>query len=65
VNIKTLRSEGGQIFYLDQSWVDSNLTFKKCCKNEEVKGVCGDENTVKDSLRFTLDHVLVSFKVRD
>jgi hypothetical protein len=65
VNIKTLRSEGRKIFYLNESWVDSNLTFKKCWQSEEVKGVCAKEMLERDSLWFTLDHVLVSFKVRD
>jgi hypothetical protein len=44
VNIKTLRSEGRQIFYPDECWVDNNLTFKKCRQSEEVKGVCADGN---------------------
>ncbi|KDR15088.1 hypothetical protein L798_11092 [Zootermopsis nevadensis] len=47
VNIKTLRNEGRQIFYLDESWVDSNLTFKKCWHSTEVKGVCSDGNAGK------------------
>jgi hypothetical protein len=47
VNIKTVRSEGRQIFYLDESWVDSNLTFKKCWQSEEVKAVGADVNAGK------------------
>jgi hypothetical protein len=42
-----LRSEGRRIFYLDESWVDSNLTFKKCWQSEEVKGLCTDGNAGK------------------
>jgi hypothetical protein len=60
-----LRSEGRQIFYLDERWVDSNLTFKKCWQSEDVKGYALMEMLEKDSLWFTLDHVLVSFRVRD
>jgi hypothetical protein len=47
VKIKALCSEGRQIFYIDESWVDSNLTFKKCWQSEEVKGVCTDGNARK------------------
>jgi hypothetical protein len=47
VKIKALRSEGRQIFYVDESWVDSNLTFKMLWQSEEVKGVCAVGNAGK------------------
>jgi transposase len=31
--------EGREIFYLDETWVDSSLTFKKCWQGDEVDGV--------------------------
>jgi hypothetical protein len=32
------------IFYIDESWVDRNLIFRKCWKNEEVMGVQANVN---------------------
>jgi hypothetical protein len=38
--MKQARTEGREIFYLDESWVDTNLTFQKCWqKKGEVEGV--------------------------
>jgi hypothetical protein len=38
--MKQARTEGREIFYLDESWVDTNLTFQKCWqKNGDVEGV--------------------------
>lgn len=38
--VTRLRSEGREVFYLDESWVDSNLTFEKCWqKKNDVKGL--------------------------
>jgi hypothetical protein len=32
--------EGRQTFYLDESWIDTYLTFQKCWqKNNDVKGI--------------------------
>ena len=42
--IKHLRSEGKPIFYLDETWVDSNLTFRKCWQSDDVFGICADAN---------------------
>jgi hypothetical protein len=42
--IKVHHNEGREIFCLDDSWVDSNLTYKKCWQSEEARGVCADEN---------------------
>jgi hypothetical protein len=36
---------GHPLFYIDESWVDSNLTFCKCWQNEEVMGVQANENS--------------------
>ena len=38
-NMKKYRSEGRPIIYLDETWVDSNLTFSKCWQSEEIEGV--------------------------
>lgn len=38
-SVTQLRSENRQIFYMDESWVDSNLTFQKCWQSEDVVGV--------------------------
>ncbi|KAJ4451835.1 hypothetical protein ANN_03313 [Periplaneta americana] len=42
--IVDFRREGRSIFYLDESWVDSNLTFQKCWQGPEVTGICADGN---------------------
>lgn len=47
IAIRKLHSEDNEIFYLDESWVDSNLTFKRCWQSEEVAGVCSDGNVAK------------------
>jgi hypothetical protein len=47
MKIKALHTEGRQILYLDESWVDSNLTFKNQWQSGNVKGVCADENAGK------------------
>ena len=42
--IKRLRNEGKPVFYLDETWVDSNLTFRKCWQSDDVFRVCADGN---------------------
>jgi hypothetical protein len=37
--MKQLREGGSEIFYLDESWVDSSLTFRKCWQDESDVGV--------------------------
>ena len=37
--IKRLRNEGKPVFYLDGTWVDSNLTFRKCWRSDDVFGM--------------------------
>jgi hypothetical protein len=39
------QDKGHPIFYIDESWVDSNLTCRKCWQNEEVMGVQGNVNS--------------------
>lgn len=38
-NIKKYRTEDRPIIYIDETWVDSNLTFNKCWQSGEVDGV--------------------------
>jgi hypothetical protein len=42
--IKVHHNEGTELFYFDESWVDSNLTYKKCWQSEEVRGVSANGN---------------------
>jgi hypothetical protein len=44
VKIKQLREGGSEIFYLDESLVDSNLAFRKCWQDESDVGVLVDVN---------------------
>jgi hypothetical protein len=44
VKMKQLREGGSEIFNLDESWVDSNLTFRKCWQDESNIGVLVDVN---------------------
>ena len=37
--IRRYRQEGRNIVYLDETWVDNDLTFKKCRQSETVSGV--------------------------
>jgi hypothetical protein len=46
VKIKEHRDKGCPIFYTDESWVHSNLTFHKCWQNEEVMGIQANVNSV-------------------
>jgi hypothetical protein len=34
VKIKDYWDKGHPIFYIDESWLDSNVTFHKCWQNE-------------------------------
>jgi hypothetical protein len=44
VKIKQLREVGSEIFYLGESWVDSNMTFRRCWQDESDVGVLVDVN---------------------
>lgn len=37
--IRKYRQEGRNIVYLDETWVDNDMTLKKCWQNEEILGV--------------------------
>ncbi|KAG8297468.1 hypothetical protein J6590_036260 [Homalodisca vitripennis] len=37
-NIKKCRDNKKKIFYLDETWIDSNLTFQRCWQSLEVDG---------------------------
>jgi hypothetical protein len=39
-----LREMGKPILYLDETWVDANLTFRKCWQNKEVVGITTNVN---------------------
>jgi len=52
-SIKQYRSEGKNIIYLDETWVDTNLSFKKCWQSENVFGVA--EN-ISSSGRYIVVH---------
>ncbi|XP_046686779.1 piggyBac transposable element-derived protein 3-like [Homalodisca vitripennis] len=43
-NIKKCRDDKKKIFYLDETWIDSNLTFQRCWQSLEVDGVLPDMN---------------------
>lgn len=36
--IKKYRGDNKEIVYIDESWVDNNLTFKKCWQSKEIEG---------------------------
>lgn len=42
--IKNHRLNNKNIFYLDETWIDSNLTFQRCWQSPEVDGVLADMN---------------------
>ncbi|XP_054281395.1 uncharacterized protein LOC128999064 [Macrosteles quadrilineatus] len=42
--IRKLREQKRKIFYLDETWMDSNLTFQKCWQSVDVDGVLPDMN---------------------
>ncbi|KAG8245867.1 hypothetical protein J6590_097661 [Homalodisca vitripennis] len=43
-NIKECRYNKKKIFYLDETWIDFNLTFQRCWQSLEVDGVLPDMN---------------------
>ena len=38
-SIKIYRSQGSDIIYMDETWVDNNLTFGKCWQSDDILGV--------------------------
>lgn len=43
-DIRKLRGQNKKIFYIDETWIDSNLTFQKCWKSVDVDSVLPDIN---------------------
>jgi hypothetical protein len=52
-SLKKFREEGREIFYLDEMWVDSSLTFKKWWQGDEFDGVM----TTSTSHRLIVMHI--------
>lgn len=44
-SLKSLRDEGRTIYYLDETWVDSNLTFRKCWQAQGVRGILSNSSS--------------------
>ncbi|PSN32354.1 hypothetical protein C0J52_21638 [Blattella germanica] len=42
--IEQFHNEGREIVYLDESWVDNNLTFKKCWEHADKFGIQGNHS---------------------
>jgi hypothetical protein len=42
VQTKRLREEGKEMFYVDETWVDSNMTSSKCWQGEREKCSAGN-----------------------
>ena len=43
--IEEYRQAGREIIYLDESWIDSNLTFRKCWQHSDEFGAYSDTNS--------------------
>jgi hypothetical protein len=54
VKMKQYQEEGCPILYLDESCVDSNLTFKKCWQRDDVMGI---QMNVNSENRLIMLHV--------
>lgn len=52
--LKKYREQGRCIFYLDETWVDANLTFHKCWQHQEVDGTM---TTISASNRLIVAHL--------
>lgn len=53
-SIRKFREEGRPIFFLDETWADSNLTHRRCWQNEDVRGVL---TSTSGSHRFIITHI--------
>jgi hypothetical protein len=51
---KKYREDGQEIFYVDETFIDANLTFKKCWQNNDVSGIL---TTVSASNRLIVVHI--------
>jgi hypothetical protein len=54
VKMKQYREEGRPILYADESWVDRNLTFRKCWQSDDVMGI---QTKVNSGNRLIMLHV--------
>lgn len=52
--MKKIREDGKNVLYLDETWADTNLTFRKCWQSENVMGIM---NTTSASNRFIVAHI--------
>lgn len=43
--IRQYRQDDQNIFFLDETWIDNNLTFKKCWRNEMIDAVLTDTSS--------------------
>jgi hypothetical protein len=53
--LKDFEKKAEKFFHLDETWVDSSLTFKKCWQGDEVDGVM--TTTTSTSHRLTVVHI--------
>jgi hypothetical protein len=42
--IRTFRETGKPLLYLDETWVDANLTYRKCWQNKEFEEITTNVN---------------------
>lgn len=40
--IRKIRSGGKKLIYIDETWIDNNLTHKTCWQSDEIRGVATD-----------------------
>ncbi|XP_039297551.1 uncharacterized protein LOC120354445 [Nilaparvata lugens] len=52
--IRNFRDKNRNIFYMDETWVDSNMIFQKCWQDHEITGCLKDSASSK---RYILLHV--------
>lgn len=48
-DIRQYRNEKRNIYYIDETWIDNNLTFKKCWQGKGLEGIIVD-NSAKNRL---------------
>jgi hypothetical protein len=44
MKMKQYQEEGCPILYVDESWVDSNLMFRKCCQSNDIMDIQANVN---------------------
>jgi hypothetical protein len=45
VQMKRFREQGKEMFYVDESWIDSNITYSKCWQGQTEFGIQKNYNT--------------------